>query len=37
MRRPQLVDQVGFLPQLAADERVRYVRVGRPLAPRVSR
>jgi UDPglucose 6-dehydrogenase len=32
MRRPYVVDQVGFVPHLAGDNRVRYVRVGRPLA-----
>jgi UDPglucose 6-dehydrogenase len=30
MRHPRLVDQTGFLPHLAADPRVEYIRVGRP-------
>jgi UDPglucose 6-dehydrogenase len=30
MRRPQLVDQTGFLRHIGADPRVRYVRVGQP-------
>ena len=37
MRRPRFVDQVGFLPHLAADQRIRYIRVGRPLASPVPR
>jgi UDPglucose 6-dehydrogenase len=32
MRRPQFIDQVGSLPHLATDQRVRYVRVGRSVA-----
>ncbi|HLZ30410.1 MAG TPA: nucleotide sugar dehydrogenase [Chloroflexota bacterium] len=36
MRRPQLIDQAGFLSHLAADDRIRYVRVGRPLAATTS-
>jgi UDPglucose 6-dehydrogenase len=30
MRRPCLVDQAGFLPHLAGDPRLIYVRVGQP-------
>ena len=31
MRRPCVIDQAGFLPQLADDPRIEYVRVGRPV------
>lgn len=31
MRHPRLVDQAGFLPRLADDPRLTYVRVGRPI------
>ena len=31
MRHPRLVDQAGFLPGLADDPRLTYVRVGRPV------
>jgi UDPglucose 6-dehydrogenase len=31
MRRPCLIDQAGFLPHLAGDPRLTYVRVGQPL------
>jgi UDPglucose 6-dehydrogenase len=31
MRKPCLVDQAGFLPHLAGDPRLVYVRVGQPL------
>lgn len=30
MRRPQVVDQAGFLAPLGQDKRLRYVRVGAP-------
>jgi UDPglucose 6-dehydrogenase len=30
MRQQRLVDQAGFLTQLGEDERITYVRVGRP-------
>ena len=30
MRHPRLVDEAGFLPHLADDPRLTYVRVGRP-------
>jgi UDPglucose 6-dehydrogenase len=33
MRRPRLIDQAGFLPHLAGDPRLVYVRVGRPRQP----
>jgi UDPglucose 6-dehydrogenase len=33
MRRPQVVDEAGFLPHLAADVRIHYLRVGRPSSP----
>jgi UDPglucose 6-dehydrogenase len=32
MRSPRVVDQAGFLPYLADDARLTYVRVGRPMA-----
>jgi len=31
MRQPRLIDQAGFLPYLAGDPRLVYVRVGQPL------
>jgi hypothetical protein len=31
MARPRVIDQAGFLPHLADDPRVVYVRVGQPL------
>lgn len=30
MRRPCIIDEAGFLPHLAGDERLTYVRVGKP-------
>ena len=33
MARPRLIDQAGFLPHLAGDPRLVYVRVGQPLPP----
>ncbi|MBV9173129.1 MAG: hypothetical protein JOZ81_23945 [Chloroflexi bacterium] len=30
MRFPRLIDQTGFLSQLGSDDRIQYVRVGRP-------
>jgi len=32
MRHPRLVDEAGFLPHLADDPRLTYVRVGRPIS-----
>jgi hypothetical protein len=34
MRHPRLVDEAGFLPHLADDPRLTYVRVGRPILRR---
>lgn len=31
MRRPRLIDQAGFLPHLASDPRLTYLRVGQPV------
>lgn len=33
MPKPRLIDQAGFLPHLAGDPRLTYVRVGQPLPP----
>ncbi|MCC7371977.1 MAG: UDP-glucose/GDP-mannose dehydrogenase family protein [Chloroflexi bacterium] len=33
MSQPRLIDQAGFVPHLAGDPRVIYVRVGYPLVP----
>jgi UDPglucose 6-dehydrogenase len=33
MAQPRLIDQAGFLPHLAGDPRLVYVRVGQPLPP----
>jgi UDPglucose 6-dehydrogenase len=30
MRRPCIIDEAGFLPHLAGDDRLTYVRVGKP-------
>jgi UDPglucose 6-dehydrogenase len=33
MRRPCIIDEAGFLPHLAGDDRLTYVRVGKPAGP----